>query len=992
MKFGTTLSFLLLFSLLGRAQWSNTTNQFYDSLHTNVSATTGDQKQPIVVKSYPDSGYFVIWVDYRDQATGNGSDIYAQKFDKAGKALWTANGVAVVAGKGYQTFAPPSNADYRYYSYACTDSAGGFYIAWDDDNPDAGSTVAHRVAVQHMKSDGSAVFLFPGYIVASPAADLSYQYADPQLIADGNKGFFIGYIKFGSYNDMYVQCLRDEGGTMVNYGGGQMDVNGINVPTPKTCGLGNNINDLDARVTGFSIYPDLQGGCGVVMTMDWNTGGNERVFTGYNKLCRVKKESHVTVLKRTSNIAVGDTLSYTYKKDSVVRLYNYKTFFNTVSCKDINGNLYVQTDYYVENGGNGYANISGLVYNTEYAKGVMIPTDGNINLNLVATSQRNLNAGNSTVGYWYKLLYSFADEVYDSIPYQLASDLTDPYYAYRPTPEGKVLDKLDFGGDTILAESTYDYDFALAGTGNRIFASGMMYDFPTFSNRYCKLQQLQVDRISPTSFAIHYQTPGKTGLTIGSELATGFSGSEIHYDNPLITTDLHGNALFSINEVGYSARVSPIGDSAKLLWGPMGKRIGTGVYGGHYYSPVNPFVAMSPDDGTAVIAWDDSRNNNSTVTDYEDILMRHLDSLKIYDYAPPVRALKTLSYAGSALSPGILYGTTGKWTEFDGFNSTTFESTPVLSLSDNYNLGTITGGAYDYLQSPARTSTDGKPYLSRDWLITPQNNPAGAAAIGVRLYFTTAQFVQLQTADPSIASPGDLIVVKQPAAGTNAPTEYTPATGDEFIVPTAWAAVDGGYYAELPVSSFSQFFIKKNDGVLPVTWLSVRAARGANSTATVTWSVTNEVNIKNYTVQYSEDGTTYKDGCTVTPSNRGAYSCALPADAAKVYYFRVRDTDLTGRWSNSIIVRLDKEVGGVHFTLSPNPAHHEATLSYTLPAAGAATLTLTNGAGATLWQQRQTLGTSGTVKIPVRNLPAGIYYLRITTDRVSETIRLEKGA
>ncbi len=990
MKKSVTLSLFLLLSVLGHAQWSNTTNQFYDSLHMPVSATTGDQKQPIVVKSYPDSGYFVIWVDYRNQAAGNGSDIYAQKFDKTGKALWTANGVPVVAGKGYQTFAPPSNADYRYYNYACTDSAGGFYIAWDDDNPDAGSTAAHRVAVQHMQSNGSAVFPFPGYVVASPAADFSYQYADPQLIADGNRGFFIGYIKFGSYNDMYVQCFRDEGGTMVNYGGGQMDVNGVNVQVQKACGLGNNINNLDARVTGFSLYPDLQGGCGVVMTMDWNTGGNERVFTGYNKLCRVKKESHVTVLRRSDDIATTNTETYTYKKDSVVRLYNYRTYSNGVSCKDSSGNVYVYTDYYVENGGNGYANISGLVYGTEYAKGVMIPTAGNININLIATCQRNLSADNSTVGYWYKRLYYFADEVYDSIPYQLASDSTDPYYAYRTSPEGKVLNKLNYGGDTILAESAYDYDFALAASANRIFAAGMVYDFPTFTSRFCKLQQLQVDRESLDSFAIHYRTDNTSGIIIGRELNTGFSGSVIHYDNPLITTDLRGNALFSITETGYSTRVSPIGDSAQLLWGPMGKPIGTGVYGGHFYSPENPFVSMSPDDGTAVVAWDDSRNNNSSVTDYQDVLMRHLDSLKIYDYAPPVRALTTLSYAGSALSPGVLYGTTGKWAEFDGFNSTTFLSTPVLSLSDNYNLGAITGGAYDYLQTPIRTTTDGKPYLSRDWTIVPEHNPSGAATIGVRLYFTANQFAQLQTADPSIQSPGDLIVIKQPSTGTNAPTEYIPASGDDLIIPTAWQPVAGGYYVELPVTSFSNFFIEKDAGILPVTWLSVDAQRVNNNTVAVSWSVASETNVKSYLVEYSDDGIKWKDGCTVGANNLGKYSCLLSLSSDKKYYFKVKETDLNSRWSISQTIWLDKLLQGNRFVLSPNPVHQDATLVYAIPEATETTLKLTNSAGVIVWQQQTKLSTAGTLTVPMSRLSSDIYRLQIITNKATQLLKVIK--
>src|ERR1700712_5588264 len=111
MKQIATLLLFICITSLSHAQWSNTTNQFYDSLHMPVSVAPNDQRNAIVLKSYPDSGYFVIWLEYHN--TSNGTDIYAQKFDKSGKRLWAANGVPVIAGADNQTYAPSSNADYR---------------------------------------------------------------------------------------------------------------------------------------------------------------------------------------------------------------------------------------------------------------------------------------------------------------------------------------------------------------------------------------------------------------------------------------------------------------------------------------------------------------------------------------------------------------------------------------------------------------------------------------------------------------------------------------------------------------------------------------------------------------------------------------------------------------------------------------------------------------------------------------------------------------
>ncbi len=93
----------LIFILNCFAQWSNTNNQFYDSLHMPVCTTVSAQQNAIVINSYPDGGYFVIWEDDRNMATTK-KDIYAQKYDKNGVQLWAANGMPVVNGPNEQHY------------------------------------------------------------------------------------------------------------------------------------------------------------------------------------------------------------------------------------------------------------------------------------------------------------------------------------------------------------------------------------------------------------------------------------------------------------------------------------------------------------------------------------------------------------------------------------------------------------------------------------------------------------------------------------------------------------------------------------------------------------------------------------------------------------------------------------------------------------------------------------------------------------------------
>ncbi len=106
--------FFLIIMLDSTAQWSNTNNQFYDSLHMAVCTEAGNQANPIIIKSFPDSGYFIVWEDHR-KGFYSPAQIFAQKFDKNGKQLWANNGVPVSTGANSQHFTYSTNADYRNY-------------------------------------------------------------------------------------------------------------------------------------------------------------------------------------------------------------------------------------------------------------------------------------------------------------------------------------------------------------------------------------------------------------------------------------------------------------------------------------------------------------------------------------------------------------------------------------------------------------------------------------------------------------------------------------------------------------------------------------------------------------------------------------------------------------------------------------------------------------------------------------------------------------
>ncbi|MEO5563685.1 MAG: hypothetical protein ABIR18_09630, partial [Chitinophagaceae bacterium] len=635
-------TFFFLFIMLGcSAQWSNTNNQFYDSLHMAVCTDINTQQYPVVVKSYPDGGYFVIWEDNRNVATTK-KDIYAQKFDKDGTRLWAANGVSVVNGPNEQHFTYASNEDYRNRSVAATDSAGGFYITYTDDS--IATYYWGRICVQHLKNDGSAVFSNAGYIVAQTPAGQSYNFSSPQLIADDNGGFYVAYSQNGGENHIYTYCYKDEGGIMNFYGGGRVNENALSRQDPMPC-LGANKFSLTypgVTVSSYNIWPDLQGGCNIIMSMYGNNPA-QYAMLAYNKVWKVKKDSRVTVRTRfpTGN---PDSLIIDYTRGYVDILYKLRTNMLNASCTSPAGN-YFWVDHILLS--NGYLVVDQGGYDYNYPKGTTITTTGNINVEFVASTKRTYTGG--VMSDFNVEGTGWADEIYDSVPYQRASN-SNPDFGYNTT-EPSQLNKFNGFRDTLLAPGTSYPDFSLAGGGGQVYCSGLM---GTSGARDVRLQHLSIERQSADSFAIHFKTNSNKGELIGKEVNSGFGSTRIFYDLPRIAVNNTGNALFYIREYERYIRVSPILNGAELAWGAMGKPIGTPVFNGGYYYPELPYVALDPLDGTGVIGWHDTRN--LPVNTASNIFMRHLDSLNVVDYLPLNKKLQLLANGSTIANPAVLFG------------------------------------------------------------------------------------------------------------------------------------------------------------------------------------------------------------------------------------------------------------------------------------------------------------------------------------------------
>jgi hypothetical protein len=965
-----TILLIVNSALCASAQWSNTSNSFYDSLHMPVCSQPGAQTNSMLVSSSPDNGYFVIWEDKRSGFYAP-VQVYAQKFDKDGNRLWAADGIPISTSANNQQFTFPSNQDYRNRKFAASDNAGGLYITYTDDS--IATYDWKRVCVQHIRPDGGLVFPGPGSIIAQTPAGEAYNLAAPQLIADLEAGFYVAYLRQYAGNDyVYVYCYKDEGGIMKLYGGGQVNQNAISNQSNGPC-VGTSIYSLvypGTTVSDYNIWPDLQGNCSIIMSMSGNTGSQGPMLC-YNKVWKAKQAQTVNI---ASVYPTGDpyTQTVTYNKGDIDILYKLRWNALDRNCTSPAGyNVWV--DYIVTAPGFLVIDAGGVNY--LYPKGATLATGGNINVETITSNKQVLINNSGSDGALCAV--AFMDEIYPAIPYQRASS-SDPFFGLN-TVKPAGLDTFHFFRDTLLRSGILRYDYSLAAGTNQLYSAALIRESLSDNARRVRLQHLSIENVAAGEYQFKYETADNKGALIGSEISTGFQTSEIVYDFPVVTANKTGNALLYITEYGRSPRVSPILSGAELAWGAMGKPVSSTYINGVYANPALPFVALNPSDGTGLLSWQDERN--VPANSGQNIYMRHLDSLNVVSYLPPDKLVKGLTTGSNFANPAYLTGLSKKYSVIEAYNNLTQTVSPVAAVLDNYNLGSVPVIVYE--SSGAVRTYNGKPYLDRNYTITPGNNPNGAADINVRLYFTAAQFDALKLADPTIIDPGSLAVIKQPNATGTAPSEFTPAGSEIELRPVAWQAVGGGYYLEIVVNSFSNFFIQKASAALPVTWLAVEAQWQNKNEAKINWQVADQQNVKDYIVQQSIDGKTFTNACSITASAATYYNCTVPAQNNTINYYRVLQRDNDGKFSYSKTVVLNP-VAALSLSLHPNPAKGKLYIDGTN---GYQVLTASDMNGKVLLQQRVTAGTNS---IDVSQLRTGLYLLTARGDRGMLTLKFVK--
>jgi hypothetical protein len=188
-------------SSAGSIQWGASGVLVSDAVNTALVL------RPTVVAD-ESGGCYLLWDDWRAGTSLGPTDVYMQHILSAGTVAWTANGLPLSSGPGFQ-----------FRVDACTDGSGGFIAAWRDNR-----SGDYDVYVQRVDGSGTSQWTAGGVRLFTDPGGNPQDQLDPAIVADGVGGAFIAWADyrnagFNNGSDIYAQKIDASGSSQWTAGG-----------------------------------------------------------------------------------------------------------------------------------------------------------------------------------------------------------------------------------------------------------------------------------------------------------------------------------------------------------------------------------------------------------------------------------------------------------------------------------------------------------------------------------------------------------------------------------------------------------------------------------------------------------------------------------------------------------------------------------------------------------------------------------------------------
>lgn len=258
---------------------------------------------------------------------------------------------------------------------------------------------------------------------------------------------------------------------------------------------------------------------------------------------------------------------------------------------------------------------------------------------------------------------------------------------------------------------------------------------------------------------------------------------------------------------------------------------------------------------------------------------------------------------------------------------------------------------------------------------------AGATLLGTTATTQTLDTGESQSLFFNIPTPGGTYLlyalVNDNGLGTIPLTEPSTSIGEcDFTNNTDTTTIDG-CNSPLPV---------------PVSWLSFEA-KYVNPNAVLNWSTATEENNSHFEIYKSTDGLNFFPiGTQVGSGNSNTIKDYTFYDSdltiGERYFYRIKQVDFDGNfeWSGILALSVITEQKGI-VTLYPNPTKGLMTVRYETKGSELFEATISNIHGQ---HMTPTMHLESSSQIDTKDLAPGVYFLNITTDHETQTLRFVK--
>jgi hypothetical protein len=299
-----------------------------------------------------------------------------------------------------------------------------------------------------------------------------------------------------------------------------------------------------------------------------------------------------------------------------------------------------------------------------------------------------------------------------------------------------------------------------------------------------------------------------------------------------------------------------------------------------------------------------------------------------------------------------------------------------ISLTAGANLGTVVAvrNSGEVLTSAATGFTT----IGRNWVITPSVQPS-AADRNLTLSWPSEEDNLMNMNAIQLWKRSSVVAVWKVIGGLQDVSATNPRVA-------TWTGVN----------SFSQFTAADLDNPLPLGLISFKG-KNEKGNAVLTWEVSEYDRFTGYKVQKSEDGTAFYDLTFVT---QGAEKSSVASHTytdntlRRNSYYKIGLVNKDGKteWSQVVYIKVG-DSNDMQMVLVPNPSADGTRLSLGGRFAGSEELQLSifGTEGRNLGESRGKLDIiNRDLPEMVKNLPKGIYQIRVISEMETKTLRFMK--